>query len=64
MGSELAAAVAAKKLHDTALALQHRYVDIQVHPVDALQLEGHMVIKNFCDTLRYAHFRLRFDSDP
>ena len=35
----------AEEFRDAAFALQHRHVDIQVHPVDALQLESHMMIR-------------------
>ncbi len=57
-------AVTAEKLRDSALTLEPRHVDIEVHPVDALQLKGQMVIQYLGDALWYAHFRLRYDSDP
>src|SRR5580658_62827 len=53
---EFVAAVTAEKLGDSAFALQHRHVDIEIHPVDALQLESHMVIEDIGDALWYAHF--------
>src|SRR5436305_14726382 len=35
---------------------------VQVHPVDALQFERHVLVQDFGYALWYAHFRLRYDS--
>jgi hypothetical protein len=54
-GSELVAAMKTKELRHATFALQHRHVDVEVHPVDALQLEGHMILENVGNALWYAH---------
>jgi len=38
-GSKLVAAVDTKEFRDSTFGLQHRHVDVEVHAVDALQLE-------------------------
>jgi hypothetical protein len=43
-----------EKLCHAALALQHRHIDIEIHPVDALQLQGHMAIQDIGDAVWYA----------
>jgi hypothetical protein len=49
--SGLVATVTAEKTRDSALTLEPRRVDIEVHPFDALQLTGHMVIQDRSDAL-------------
>ena len=44
---ELTAAVAPKESHHTALALQRRHVDVEVHPIDALQLKDDVRVHDF-----------------
>ena len=41
------APVGAEELSHSTLTLQGRHVHIQVHPVDALQLERHMMLQDF-----------------
>ena len=41
-----------------------RDVNVQVHPVDSLHLQGDVLGQHFGNTSWYAHFRLRYDSDP
>src|SRR3982751_1210537 len=55
-------AMAPEELHDSGFALQRRHVHIEVHPVDALQFERHVLVQDFGYALWYAHFRLRYDS--
>ena len=40
-------AMAAEELHDSGFALQRRHVHIEVHPVDALQFERHVLVQDF-----------------
>ena len=41
------------------LALQSRHVDIQIHPVDPLKLQGDVLTQNLGNAAWYAHSRLR-----
>lgn len=41
-GGELVAPMKAKKAGDSAGSLQRRYVHVEVHPIDSLNLQGHM----------------------
>jgi hypothetical protein len=50
-GGEFVTAVTAEKLRDSALTLEPRHVDLEVHPVDALQLKGQMVIQYLGDAV-------------
>jgi hypothetical protein len=52
---ERVTAVAAEDLRNSALALQHWHVDIEIHPIDALQLEGHVTIEDIGDVLWSTH---------
>src|SRR3954467_10868373 len=56
--------MAAKELHHPALTLQRWNVHVQIHPINALQLERDVLLEDFGYALWYAHFRLRYDSDP
>jgi hypothetical protein len=56
--------MAAEELHDAAFTLQGRDVHVKIHAVDALQLERDAMIENSGHILRYAQWRLRYDSDP
>src|SRR4029077_16635512 len=44
--------------------LQVRDIDVQIHPVDALDLELHMLAKDIADRSRYGHDGLRSDGRP
>ena len=55
-GGELVAAVETKEFRDSTFTLQHRHVDIEVHAIDAIQLESHMMIEDVGNALWYAHF--------
>jgi hypothetical protein len=54
-GSKFLAPVDSKKTRDSTFALQHRHVNIEVHPVDALPLESYMMIEDVGHALWYAH---------
>jgi hypothetical protein len=45
--------VLAKEAHDTALALQLRHIDIEVHSVDAFDRKPDMAAENIGDALCY-----------
>ena len=57
-------AMTAEELRHPVLTLQGRNVHVEVHPVDALQLERDVLIEDFGYALWYAQLRLRYDSDP
>jgi hypothetical protein len=44
-----------KETRHAPFALQLRNVDVEVHPIDALDLQGHMPLKDLSDALWYAH---------
>ena len=44
-----------KETRHAPFALQLRNVDVEVHPIDALDLQGHMLSKDFRDAMWYAH---------
>ena len=50
--------------HHSAHRLQMRHVDIQVHPVDRLDLQHHMVTQDFRHRSWYAHRGLRSSTGP
>ena len=50
--------------HHGSDRLQMRNVDIQIHPVDRLDLQPHMVTQDFRHRSRYAHRRLRSSTGP
>ena len=50
--------------HHGSNRLQMRDVDIQVHPVDRLDLQHHMVTQDFRRRSRYAHRGLRSSTGP
>src|SRR5450755_4811670 len=58
-GGELVATMKPEKTGDSSCPLQGWHVHIQVHPVDSLDLQRHMLSKNLSDRPWYAHFRLR-----
>jgi hypothetical protein len=43
--------MAVKKLHYSAFVLQEGHVEIQVHSVNAFQLEGDMILENVGDAV-------------
>ena len=43
----------------TSRVLQPWDVDVAAHPVDALDLENHMIVQDIANTARYIHDRLR-----
>jgi len=49
--------------HPTAVG-QPGNPDVEIHPVDALHLEAHMIVKDIADAARYGHHRLRSDGRP
>src|SRR5258708_7189495 len=51
-------AVNAYELQNPFHRLQHRHVDVEVHPVDAFQFEHYMVTQYFRHALRCSGFRL------
>ena len=53
-----------EKAGDASGPLQRRHVDVQLHPVDSLDLQRHMLPENLRDRPWYAHCRLRYDSGP
>jgi hypothetical protein len=63
-GNELESVVIAKESNHAHVALQLWHVDVQVHPVDTLDLQGDVVGQHFGHASWYAHFRLRYESDP
>ncbi|MCA1672208.1 MAG: hypothetical protein LC799_08410 [Actinobacteria bacterium] len=48
-------AVADEKTRDTATVSQPRHPHIEIHPVDGLHLEHHMLIEDIGDAARYGH---------
>jgi hypothetical protein len=63
-GDELKTAVVPKETGHPNFPLQLRHVNIQVQPVDSLDLQGHVVGQHLSNGSWYAHSRLRYDSDP
>ena len=53
-----------EETRDSSGTLQRWHVYVQVHSVDSLDLQRHVLPENFRDRPWYAHFRLRYDSDP
>src|SRR5579863_6960875 len=51
--------MAAKELDHPALVLQPRHVQVQIHPVDALDLERHVTGQDISGAASYRHRRLR-----
>ena len=45
--------------HQAGRVLQSRHVDVQIHPVDAIHLEHHMLGQDIADRSRYGHDGLR-----
>src|ERR671918_2388596 len=58
------AAMTAEELRYPVLTLQGRNVHVQIHPINAFQLERDVLIEDFGYALWYAQFRLRYDSGP
>ncbi len=58
-GRERHAPVPLEEPDDSHRVHQLRLVEVQVHPVDALHLEDHMVIEHVTDSLGYLHGGLR-----
>src|SRR5688572_25302271 len=44
--------------------LQLRDIDVEIHPIDALHLEPHMLGQDISDGSRYGHDGLRSDGRP
>src|SRR4030095_15649870 len=55
-GSELVTTMEAEEAGDAALPLQWPHVDVQVHPVDSFDLQGHVIGQDFGHGSWYAHF--------
>jgi len=49
---DLAAKLATQITHQCQLGLQRRHVDVEVHPVDALDLEHHVIGQHIGDSAR------------
>jgi hypothetical protein len=47
--------------HQARRVLQLRHVDVEVHPIDALHLEHHMIGQDISHSARYRHDGLRSD---
>ena len=45
----------------TTRVLQLRHVDVEMHPIDALHLEGHVLGQDISHSARYGHDGLRSD---
>ena len=45
----------------TTRVLQLRHVDVEIHPIDALHLEGHVLGQDISHSARYGHDGLRSD---
>jgi hypothetical protein len=50
--------------HQPRLVPQLRHVDVEVHPIDALHLEQHMIVEDISHAARYRHDGLRSDGRP
>src|SRR4030095_7608572 len=55
-GSELVTTMKAEETGNAALPLQWPHVVVQVHPVDSLDLQGHVIGQDFGHGSWYAHF--------
>jgi hypothetical protein len=58
-GNEGPAPVVLEEPNDARLVHQLGLVDVEVHPVDALDLQAHVVSEDIGGTSRYGHRRLR-----
>ena len=54
----------AKEVHHALFPLQTGNVDVQVHPIDTFDFQGDVIGQHLGHASWYAHFRLRYDSDP
>ena len=48
-GGKLGASMETEKGDHAEFALELGDVDVEIHPIDALQLQRHMLIDDFCD---------------
>ena len=55
-GSEPVTAMKPEETGDSAFPLQGGNIDVEIHPVDALNFQRHMLSENFGDASWYAHF--------
>src|SRR3982751_1377376 len=62
-GNKRVSAMVAEEPDHAQFPLQLRYVHVQVHPVDSLDLQADVIGKHFRYASWYAHFRLRYDFD-
>jgi hypothetical protein len=53
------AAVTDEEAGHPAAVRQPRHPDVEIHPVDALHLDSHMIIEDVGDATRYGHHKLR-----
>jgi hypothetical protein len=52
-------AMATQKRHHTLDELQTGLIHIQIHPIDALDLKGHVISQHISGATSYGHGRLR-----
>src|SRR3954470_6890060 len=62
-GNKPVSSMVAEEPDHAQFPLQLRYVHVQVHPVDSLDLQADVIGKHFRYASWYAHFRLRYDFD-
>jgi hypothetical protein len=58
------AAVVAEEAEHTRHPLEAWHIDVQVQPIEAFDLEGHVITQDGRHGLGYAHRRLRLDGGP
>src|SRR5262249_37912673 len=58
-GGEGFPAVKAEEGRDAAFGLQSRLIDVEIHAVDAFDLEGHVLVEDIGDRTWYSHDWLR-----
>jgi len=47
-----------------ARVLQPGHIHVEIHPVDSLHLEHHVIVEDISDSARYGHDRLRSGGRP
>ena len=59
--SERRSPVALEESHHAGLVLELGHVEVQVHAIDALDLQGHVIVEHFGHRTGYGHFRAPVD---
>ena len=63
-GGERRTPMPAQEPHHPVHVLQPRLIHVQIQPVDALDLQRHVLIKDIADAARYRHHKLRSTGRP